>query len=87
MKIPSRLVDLFGIPKDLLTPIPFTALAEIEQSISRKVAAFDFASLAQKAIADGIDRAKGPRVVQNRNTKTRKNENTKKTKGIRGPSV
>ena len=59
IKIPDQLVDLFGIPKDLLAPIPFTTLAEIEQSINRKVAAFDFASLAHKAIADGIDRAKG----------------------------
>jgi hypothetical protein len=58
IKIPDQLVDLFGIPKDLLTPIPFTTFTEIEQSIARKEAAFDFANLAQKAIADGIDRAK-----------------------------
>ncbi len=59
VKIPDRIVDLFGIPKDLLAPIPFTAWTEIEDAIARKVAAFDFTSLAQKAIADGIDRAKG----------------------------
>lgn len=50
---------IFGIPKNLLAPIRFTAWTEIENAIARKVAAFDFTSLAQKAVADGIDRAKG----------------------------
>jgi hypothetical protein len=59
VKIPDRIVDLFGIPKDLLASIPFTAWSTIEDAIARKVAAFDFTSLAQKAIADGIERAKG----------------------------
>src|SRR5205807_2196676 len=39
--------------------VPFTPESEIRRSIERRIAAFDFEALARRAIADGIDRARG----------------------------
>jgi hypothetical protein len=40
-------------------PIVFTAEAEIRRAIERRIAAIDFAGLAQRAVRDGIERARG----------------------------
>ncbi len=39
--------------------VPFTPEAELHRAIERQIAAFDFAGLARRAIAEGIDRARG----------------------------
>jgi hypothetical protein len=39
--------------------IPFTPLDEIHKAISNALAGYDFEALARRAVADGIDRAKG----------------------------
>jgi len=41
------------------TVVPFTPESEIHRAIERRIAAFDFAGLARRAIADGIERARG----------------------------
>jgi hypothetical protein len=45
-----------GLPT---SPIPFTTLDEIHRSIERQIAAIDFKTLAQHAIEDSLDRARG----------------------------
>jgi hypothetical protein len=74
LKIPDQLLDLFGIPKEIVkpasesaalgaslptSPIAFTTMHEIQNSIARQIEAIDFKSLARRAVQDGIDRARG----------------------------
>ncbi len=39
--------------------VPFTPETELHRAIERQIAAFDFAGLARRAIAEGVDRARG----------------------------
>jgi hypothetical protein len=39
--------------------MPFTPESEIHNAIRRRIAAFDFDALAQRAIADGLDQSRG----------------------------
>ncbi len=39
--------------------VPFTPESELYQVIQRRIAAFDFESIAKRAIAQGIDRSRG----------------------------
>ena len=39
--------------------VPFTPESEIHRAIERRIAAFDFVGAAQRAITEGIDRARG----------------------------
>ncbi len=40
-------------------PLAFTTEAEIRRSIETRIAAFDFEGLAQRAVQEGIERARG----------------------------
>jgi hypothetical protein len=52
-----------ALPAVVATPpaavVPFTPESEIHRAVARRIAAFDFTGLARRAIADGIDRARG----------------------------
>jgi hypothetical protein len=53
-------LELPAIAPDATAPIiPFTPESEIHSAIERRIATFDFEGLARRAIADGIDRARG----------------------------
>jgi hypothetical protein len=61
---PERLQTLgIHVPQPEAVPpspiMPFTPESELYQAIQRRIAAFDFESLAKRAIADGIDRSRG----------------------------
>ncbi len=46
-------------PAALLPSVPFTPESEMYHAINRGIAAFDFEGLARRAVADGLDRARG----------------------------
>jgi hypothetical protein len=59
-------VSKSGLRPEALAPlgvtvpvVPFTSESEIRRNIERRIAGFDFEGLARRAIADGIDRARG----------------------------
>jgi hypothetical protein len=61
---PAALRQLGLNPPPLPAPpapavIAFTPEGEIHRAIERRIAAFDFEALARRAVADGIDRARG----------------------------
>jgi hypothetical protein len=61
---PERLQTLgIELPRPEPAPtspvVPFTPESELYQAISRRIAAFDFEALAQRAISQGIDRSRG----------------------------
>src|SRR5947209_5125594 len=61
--VPERLkrwgVELPEPTKPPPLAVPFTPEAELRRAIERRIAAFDFEALARRAIAEGIDRARG----------------------------
>jgi hypothetical protein len=64
---PERLQTLgIEVPQPEAAPatpmLPFTPESELYRAINRRIAAFDFEALAKRAITEGIDRSRGPRV-------------------------
>jgi hypothetical protein len=57
--IKPEILQRFGISLPPPLTVAFTPESEILKSIERRIGAFDFEGLARKAIADGIDRARG----------------------------
>jgi hypothetical protein len=60
----ARHYEQFGrTPPDVrmleVPAVAFTPYAEVERSIARRIAAFDFAALAEQAVRDALDRARG----------------------------
>lgn len=52
-------MPLAALPSPAIVSVPFTPLDEIHKAISNALAGYDFEALARRAVADGIDRAKG----------------------------
>jgi hypothetical protein len=63
--VPADRLQALGIelpPADVAPApplVPFTPEAELYRAIERRIAAFDFEAAAQRAIAEGVDRARG----------------------------